>query len=250
MFFSLSPWPSKFTKSGKQTDCFCPWAKETWRNQGPGWTELSCVCLSTLAVQNIRSPVQQAQTGSHMTTQPEWQPAIERKQASHHSIYTKSYNQNEGFGGEGLFFSSVDLILNSYVLLLFIIIILFWFKYWNPPKVKWVVPMKYNKTHFWKCSCALYSSLFLTVVSKLLPLTLTAHSFAAPCDQYNKTQNCKSDAGQRIHDSNNSTPKTKFRFLYHDCLRVRDKRKRGKKKYPRGIMYLEFNLTSLHLGGT
>lgn len=115
------PSPSKITKSGKQTDCVCPWAKETRRNQGPGWTELSCVCLSTLAVQNIRSPVQQAQTGSHMTTQPEWQPAIERKQPSHHSIYTKSYNQNEGRGGLGV--GSVGLILNSYVLFYYYILI-------------------------------------------------------------------------------------------------------------------------------
>lgn len=44
--------------------------------QGTGWTELSCVCLSTLAVQNILSPVQQAQTGSRMTTQPEGQPPV------------------------------------------------------------------------------------------------------------------------------------------------------------------------------
>lgn len=120
-FSPFRPHPPKITKSGKQTDCVCPWAKETRRNQGPGWTELSCVCLSTLAVQNMHSPVQQAQTGSHMTTQPEWPPATESKQPSHHSIYTKSCSQNEGCGGLGV--GSVGWILNSYVLFYYYILI-------------------------------------------------------------------------------------------------------------------------------
>ena len=77
-------------------------------------------------MQNIRSPVQQAQTGSHMTTQPERQPAIDREQPSHRSIYTKSYSQKGGGRRGGLGFSSVGLI-NSHVLLIIIIIIIILF---------------------------------------------------------------------------------------------------------------------------
>lgn len=72
-------------------------------------------------------------------------------------------------------------LLDEYLIRMYYFITIFWLKYWNPPKVKWVVPMKYNKTHFWKCS------LCLSVVSKLLPLTFIVHSFAAPHKQYNKT---------------------------------------------------------------
>lgn len=80
--------PNKVPQSGwVQSD-----PHQRWWLQGTGWTELSCVCLSTLAVQNILSPVQQAQTGSHMTTQPEWQPALTpqsifSKSCSHESLW-------------------------------------------------------------------------------------------------------------------------------------------------------------------
>lgn len=99
--FSPFPLTLQIHQIWKADWVYLPMSKGHPKEQGPGWTELSCVCLSTLAVQNIRSPVQQAQTGSHTTTQPEWQPAIERKQPSHRSTYTKSYSHSEGPGAWG-----------------------------------------------------------------------------------------------------------------------------------------------------
>lgn len=57
----------------------------------------------------------------------------------------------------------------------------------------------------------------------------------------------------RISDSNNSTPKTKFSFLYHhDFLRHRDEEKKKSEEIIfQGIMYFELtNSASLGLGKT
>lgn len=109
------PWPSKITKSGKQTDCICPWAKETRRNQGPGWTELSCVCLSTLAVQNIRSHLY-----SRHRQAVTWQPSLNDnqplKESSPHTIASTPRATTKMRRGPGVL---ICWFLNSYVLLLF-----------------------------------------------------------------------------------------------------------------------------------
>lgn len=114
MFFSLSPDPPKSPNLESRLTV-PPMNKGHPRSPGPGWTELSCVCLSTPAVQNIRSPVQQAQTGSHMTTQPEWQPAIERKQPSHHVASTpRATTKTRGAGGAWGFHLLVEYLTRMY----------------------------------------------------------------------------------------------------------------------------------------
>lgn len=134
-------------------------AYQRWRLQGTGWTELSCVCLSTLAVQNILSPVQQAQTGSRMTTQPEGQPPVGNRSDTPEHLRQQLQPR-----------VTLDLrqpVSNQAA-------------YCNPPRVKPPPPIKDNKTHCWNFYCASYSTLFLVVLINSLTPILFVRSFAAP----------------------------------------------------------------------
>lgn len=127
-------------------------AHQRWWLQGTGWTELSCVCLSTLAVQNILSPVQQAQTGSRMTTQPEGQPPVGNRSDTPEHRHQQLQPR-----------VTLDLrwpVSNQAV-------------YCNPPRVKPTLPIKYNKTHCWNFYCASYSTLFLVVLINSLSFIYT-----------------------------------------------------------------------------
>lgn len=109
--------------------------------QGTGWTELSCVCLSTLAVQNILSPVQQAQTGSRMTTQPEGQPPVGPRSDSPEHLQHQLQPR-------------VALDLRRPVS--------------HQAQSQSSTAVKYNKTHCWNSYCASYSTLFLVVLMSSL----------------------------------------------------------------------------------
>lgn len=139
-----------FPPKAPQTGMVQTVAHQRWWLQGTGWTELSCVCLSTLAVQNILSPVQQAQTGSRMTTQPEGQPPVGNRSDTPEHLHQQLQPR-----------VTLDLrrpVSNQAA-------------YCNPPRVKPTLPIKYNKTHCWNFYCASYSTLFLGVLINSLTIS-------------------------------------------------------------------------------
>lgn len=173
MFFSLSPDPPK---SPNLENRLIVSAHEQRKLEGTkGLAGRSChvsACLHLLC-----------RTSAHLYSRHRqavtWQPSLNDnqplKESSPHTIASTPGTTTK-MRGMGIWdLNLLVLILNSSVLL-------FYFDSNTEtkfPKVKWVVLMKYNKTHFWKCSCAFYSSLFLTVVQYITTLDITEHRFAA-----------------------------------------------------------------------